>query len=80
VLPGAWRIGPRFSVERLQDPSLGGNQTLYLPELRSDWTGRRMVFEFIGGYQVEQQQALAGQSSAQTATHLSVAAAYRVRF
>ena len=82
VLPGTWRIGPRFSVERLQDASLGGNQTLYLPEIRSDWTGRRMVFEFIGGYQVEQQQALAGQSGAgaQTATHLYVSAAYRVRF
>jgi hypothetical protein len=82
VLPGTWRIGPRFSVERLQDASLGGDQTLYLPEIRSDWTGRRMLFEFIGGYQVEQQQALAGQSgtSGQTATHLYVSAAYRVRF
>ena len=82
VLRGAWRVGPRFSVERLQDPSLGGTQTLYLPELRTDWTGRRSIFEIIGGYQVQQQQALLGQTAAsvQDARHLYVSAAYRLRF
>ena len=55
---------------------------LYLPELRSDWTGRRSVFELIGGYQVQQQQLLPGQpvNSAQDARHLYVSAAYRLRF
>jgi hypothetical protein len=82
VLPGAWRFGPRFSVERLQDPTVGGTQMLYLPELRSDWTGRRTVFEFVGGYQVQQQQALPGQTenTAEAARHLYVSAAYRLRF
>lgn len=82
VLTGAWRFGPRFSVERLSDPALGGTQMLYLPELRSDWTGRRSVFELIGGYQLQQQQLLPGQpvNSAQDARHLYVSAAYRLRF
>jgi hypothetical protein len=82
VLHGAWRVGPRLSVERLDNPSLGGAQTLYLPELRSDWTGRRSIFEVIGGYQVQQQSPLTGQpvSSVQDARHLYVSAAYRLRF
>jgi hypothetical protein len=82
VLSGAWRLGPRFSVERLNNPVLGGNQLLYLPEVRSDWTGRKSGFEFIGGYQIQQQQALAGQGAgaAQNARHLYVSAAYRLRF
>ena len=82
VLPGAWRIGPRLSVEQLKNPALGGTQWLYLPEVRSDWTGRRSMVEFIGGYQVQQQQPLAGQTAAsvQDARHLYVSAAYRLRF
>jgi hypothetical protein len=79
VLTGAWRLGPRLSVEELDNPTVGGRQWLYLPELRSDWTGRRSVLEFIGGYQLEQQQAFAGQTS-QSARHLYVSAAYRLRF
>jgi hypothetical protein len=44
--------------------------------------GRSTVFELIGGYQVQQQQPLAGQnaSSTQDARHLYGSAAYRVRF
>jgi len=80
--PGAWRIGPRPRVERLEDPALGGTQILYLPELRGDWTGRRNVFEFIGGYQVQQQQPLAGQSAnaIQSARNLYVTVTYWLRF
>ena len=54
---GAWRFGPRFSVARLDQPDLGGKQTLYLPEVRGDWTGKRSIFELIGGYQLQRQQA-----------------------
>ena len=54
---------------------------LYLPELRTDWTGRWSMFEIIGGYQVEQQSPLLGQNpnSVQDARHLYVSAAYRMR-
>jgi hypothetical protein len=88
ALPGAWRFGPRFSVEQLNDQMLGGKQLLYLPELRADWTSRRSVFEIIGGYQlqhqqaVQQQQTLTGQPQAgaldQRSLYISVA--YRMRF
>jgi tetratricopeptide (TPR) repeat protein len=88
ALPGAWRFGPRFSVERLNDPTLGGRQMLYLPQVRGDWTSRRSVFEIIAGYQVQQQQiltqqqALSGQASTSSSDQRSlyVSAAYRLRF
>ena len=87
VLPGAWRFGPRFSVEQLNSPGLGGKQLLYLPQVRGDWTSRRSIFEAIAGYQVQQQQAvqqqgLPGQTQPgglnQRSLYLSVA--YRLRF
>jgi hypothetical protein len=87
ALPGAWRVGPRFSVEQLNDRTLGGKQWLYLPQVRGDWTSRRSVFEVIAGYQVLQQQIVLqqqalGQSQTSTLSQRSlyVSAAYRVRF
>jgi len=87
ALPGAWRFGPRFAVEEINDPALGGKQTLYLPELRADWTGRRQVFELIGGYQIErQQQQVAGQQTAGQVVGASdqrslyISGTYRLRF
>jgi hypothetical protein len=88
VLPGAWRLGPRLSVEELNDPSLGGRQTIYLPQLRGDWTSRRSVFEVIGGYTLTNQTTLQQQPSvtgvlqttsvAERSLYFSVS--YRVRF
>ena len=88
VVRGAWRLGPRFSVEQLNDPSIGGKQLLYLPQVRSDWTNRFSVIEVIAGYSLQnqqalqQQQSLAGQSlsGAIEQRSLYVSAAYRVRF
>jgi hypothetical protein len=88
ALPGAWRFGPRLSVEQLNDPLEGGKQWLYLPQVRGDWTSRRSVFELIAGYQVQQQQAvlqqqsLTGQvqSGALNQRSLYISAAYRLRF
>jgi tetratricopeptide (TPR) repeat protein len=88
VLPGAWRLGPRFSVERLDDPALGGRQMLYLPQVRGDYTTRRSVFEVSAGYQLQNQQALqqqatlTGQPVMTTVNERSLylSAAYRVRF
>ncbi len=47
-------VGPRFSVEQLNDPTLGGKQWIYLPEVRGDWTSRKSIFEVIAGYQLQQ--------------------------
>ena len=88
ALPGAWRIGPRFSVAQLNNQTLGGKQWLYLPQVRGDWTNRRSVFEVIGGYQVLQQQVLLQQQSptgqpqtgALSQRSLYISAAYRLRF
>lgn len=88
VLPGTWRLGPRLSVEQLNDPTLGGKQMLYLPELRGDWSGRNSLFELTAGYQIVNQQtllqlqSLTGQSqtTAVNQRSLYVSAAYRVRF
>ena len=88
ALPGAWRFGPRFAVEQLNDPSLGGKQMLYLPELRADWTSRWSVFEIIAGYQLQTQQAVLQQQTqtgqAVTGTldqrSLYMSATYRLRF
>jgi tetratricopeptide (TPR) repeat protein len=88
ALPGAWRFGPRFSVEQLNDPILGGKQLLYLPQVRGDWTSRKSVFEITAGYQLQhqqfgqQQQTQTGQ--AQTAAlderSLYISTSYRLRF
>jgi hypothetical protein len=77
ALPGAFRIGPRLSVERLENAALGGTQLFYLPELRADWTGRWSLFELIAGYQVEQQSA---QPTSSETRYLYASATYRVRF
>jgi len=88
VVHGAWRLGPRLSVERLSDPALGGTQMLYLPQLRGDWTGRKSVFELTAGYQLQLQQALQqqqsvtgqAQSGALDQRSLYISATYRLRF
>ncbi|HEY0748993.1 MAG TPA: SPOR domain-containing protein [Steroidobacteraceae bacterium] len=85
---GAWRFGPRFSVAQVDDPELGGKQTLYLPEVRADWTSRRQILEMIAGYQLQQQlvqqqlQNLTGapQTTSLEQRNLYVSATYRLRF
>jgi hypothetical protein len=85
---GAWRLGPRFGIARLESPDFGGPQTLYLPEARADWTGRRQIFELIAGYQLQQQtvqQQLQNDTGALQATSLEqrnlyFSATYRLRF
>jgi hypothetical protein len=88
VVRGAWRVGPRLSVEELTDTSLGGRRFMYLPELRSDWTGRRSIFEVTAGYQLQlqqqtlQPQSLTGASESGNVQQRSlyVSASYRLRF
>jgi hypothetical protein len=87
-LGGAWRFGPRFSVARVDDPGLGGKQTMYLPEVRADWTSRRQILEMIAGYQLQRQlaqqqlQNLTGtpQTLSLEQRNLYVSATYRLRF
>lgn len=88
ALHGAWRLGPRLSVEQLKNPTLGSNQTLFLPQVRSDWTSRSSVLELTGGYQIERQQTLQqptliigpAQTTSLDQRALYISAAYRLRF
>jgi hypothetical protein len=88
VIHGAWRLGPRLSVEELTNQMFGGRQLLYLPQVRGDWTGRRSVFELTAGYQLQQQQTqqqqqtLTGEPVTSTVDQRSmyISAAYRLRF
>jgi hypothetical protein len=86
VVHGAWRLGPRLSIEELNSATLGGKQTLYLPQVRGDWTDRRQVFELVAGYQLQNQQAQQQTVTGQAVTtsieqrSLYLSAAYRVRF
>ena len=77
ALRGNFRIGPRLSVERLENTGLGGTQMFYLPELRADWTGRWSLFELIAGYQVEQ---ISAQPTGPETRYLYASATCRVRF
>ena len=88
ALPGAWRAGPRLSVAEIDNPTLGGRQTLFLPQVRADWTSRKSVFDFTAGYQIQRQQSqqqptlLPGQTTtgALDQRSLYISAAYRLRF
>jgi len=88
VVHGAWRMGPRLSVEQMNNPTLGGKQMIYLPQLQTDWTGRTQLFELTAGYQMLNQQAVLQPTSltGQTQTgalnqrSLYISAAYRLRF
>ncbi len=88
VVHGAWRMGPRLSVEQMNNPTMGGRQMLYLPQLQTDWTGRTQIFEFTAGYQMLNQQAVLqpqsltgqAQTGAVNQRSLYISAAYRVRF
>ncbi len=88
VVHGNWRLGPRLSVEEVHNIAQNSKQTLYLPQVRGDWTNRISVFELTAGYQVQNQQALqqlqtlTGQPVTSTVDQRSlyISAAYRVRF
>ncbi len=88
AIHGAWRLGPRLSVEELQERADGARQWLYLPQIRGDWTGRRSIFELTAGYQLQSQQSAqqpingTGEPAIATLQQRSVyiSAAYRLRF
>ena len=88
VVHDEFHIGPQLGVERLHDALVGGTQMLYLPQLQSDWIGRRSMIEFTAGYQIID-QARSSQILPVTGTpvtgafqerSLYVTVAYRLRF
>jgi len=76
-LAGAWRIGPRFRVERRENDTTQSTQTLYVPEVRFDWSSPRSIFEFNAGGELGQQQLPA---DTQRTRRLYFLLGYRLRF
>jgi hypothetical protein len=74
---GAWRIGPRFRVERRENDTTQSTQTLYLPEVRLDWSNQRSIFELNVGGEIGQQQLPA---DTQKTRRLYFLLGYRLRF
>ena len=74
---GAWRIGPRLRIERRENDTTQSTQTLYLPEIRIDWSNQRSIFEFNAGGELGQQDLPA---DTQKTRRLYFLLGYRLRF
>ena len=74
---GAWRVGPRLRVERRESDTTQSTQTLYLPEIRIDWSNARSIFEFNAGGELGQQDLPA---DTQKTRRLYFLLGYRRRF
>jgi len=47
---GAWRLAPRFTVQRLTDQSDSSSQTSYIPSALLDWQRGNKLLQFeVGG-------------------------------
>jgi SPOR domain len=54
---GAWRLAPRFTVERLNQQSDGSTQTSYLPSALLDWQRGNKLLQFEAGGELGSRQA-----------------------
>jgi hypothetical protein len=82
---GAWRLGPRFTVDRLLTQTDGSTQTTYIPSLLLDYERGRKLFQFeVGGQLGKREAFLQLQNGAfvqtQNTTRYYVSVAYRINF
>jgi tetratricopeptide (TPR) repeat protein len=82
---GAWRLGPRFTVDRLTALSDGSQQTTYIPSALLDWTRGRWLFQLDTGAELGRRQAflqLANGTFVQTqnTSRYYISLSYRVTF
>ena len=82
---GAWRLGPRFTVDRLTALSDGSQETTYIPSLLLDWTRGRWLFQLDTGAELGRREAflqLANGTFVQTqnTSRYYVSLSYRVTF
>jgi tetratricopeptide (TPR) repeat protein len=54
---GAWRLGPRFMIDRLTALSDGSQQTTYIPSALLDWTRGRWLVQLDTGAELGRRQA-----------------------
>lgn len=84
-LSGAWRIGPRFAVDRLNSSTDGSTSTTYLPSLLLEYQRDRKLFQLDCGGEFGKRQALLQlQNGAfvqvQNTTRYYVSVSYRIDF
>ncbi|HWW33289.1 MAG TPA: hypothetical protein VNY70_07980, partial [Steroidobacteraceae bacterium] len=82
---GAWRLGPRFTVDRLTALSDGSQQTTYIPSVLLDWTRGRWLLQLDTGAELGRREAflqLANGTFVQTqnTSRYYVSLSYRVTF
>jgi hypothetical protein len=84
-LGGAWRVGPRLTVDRLTSPSDGSQETTYLPSVLVDYQRTRSLFQLeLGGLLGKREAFLQLQNGAfvqtQNTTRYYVSVSYRINF
>jgi tetratricopeptide (TPR) repeat protein len=82
---GAWRLGPRFTVDRLNSVTDGSKNTTYIPSLLLDYQRERKLFQLEFGGQLGKREAfLQLQNGAfvqtQNTTRYYVSVSYRISF
>ena len=82
---GAWRLGPRFTVDRLNSLTDGSQNTTYIPSLLLDYQRERKLFQLEFGGQLGKREAfllLQNGTFVQTqnTTRYYVSVSYRISF
>ncbi len=82
---GAWRLGPRFTVNRLNATTDGSTNTTYVPSLLLDYQRERKLFQFEVGGQLGKREAFLQLSNGmfvqtQNTTRYYVSVSYRISF
>ena len=82
---GAWRLGPRFTVDRLNSLTDGSQNTTYIPSLLVDYQRERKLFQLEFGGQLGKREAfllLQNGTFVQTqnTTRYYVSVSYRISF
>jgi SPOR domain len=82
---GAWRLGPRFTLNRLKSDTDGSTNTTYVPSVLLDYERERKLFQLEVGGQLGQREAFLQLSNGtfvqtQNTTRYYVSVSYRISF
>jgi hypothetical protein len=82
---GAWRLAPRFTVERLSDSTGGGSQTSYLPSALLDYQRGNKLLQLEVGGELGSRESFVTLSNGQIVqtqktTRYYVSLSYRINF
>ncbi len=82
---GAWRLGPRFTMDRLDVSSDGSRQTTYIPSVLLDYQRDNKLFQFEAGGQLGSRESFLQLPTGafvqtQNTTRYYVSVSYRISF